>query len=320
MGEAKRRQQARGDWPVADSYRGDVNLHILAPSPQINGARICELTGDDVVPITSEISLRAFRAEAGERSFVVGFCVGDGECFSPIGIAVIERLAIEAPGVPLHVVPIQHADIAWDIVLRHLRTFKGEALLFAFPNSEVYDAGTAPVSYARYVRQFDHNGNDLGKLTNAQLKKIQENKAKFQNQPSPPRFYPSTGMTREDCPWVFRIVTPVGKVIRTAVWDGRRDYAHELPKDIVRWVGGDRVAVVQVNSPVGVNRRSSLSLTHTLSGEFDGVVHWARDTETFQSILSSFIRLDLDSVSPPDLPEDWSPEVVFLLANNDASE
>ena len=111
------------------------------------------------------------------------------------------------------------------------------------------------------------------------------------------------------------MATPAGKVIRTAVWNGRRDYAHEFPAEITRWVGGDRIAIVQVDSPVGINRRSSLDLTHHLAKDFDGVIHWARDTETFQSILTSFIRLDLDSISPPDLPEGWEPEITILAAN-----
>ena len=35
-----------------------------------------------------------------------------------------------------------------------------------------------------------------------------------------------------------------------------------------------------------------LDLTHHLAKDFDGVIHWARDTGTFQPILKSFIRLD----------------------------
>ncbi|MDT8758510.1 hypothetical protein MZO42_07355 [Sphingomonas psychrotolerans] len=112
------------------------------------------------------------------------------------------------------------------------------------------------------------------------------------------------------------MATPAGKILRIAVWDGRRDYAHEPPADIIRLVGGDRIAIVQVSSPVGVNLRSSLDITHKLSADFDGIVHWARDTPTFQSILQSFIRLDFESVGPPDLPSDWSPEVVIIGAND----
>ena len=80
-------------------------------------------------------------------------------------------------------------------------------------------------------------------------------------------------------------------------------------------MGGDRIAIVQVDSPVGVNRRSSLDLTHRLSKDFDAVIHWARDTETYQSMIKSFVRLELESVGPPDLPRDWNPEITIVAAN-----
>ena len=317
MGEAKRKKQERAAWPDSDRYNGTIDLHVLPPAAEIDGARIRELTGDDTIPDTTQVILRAFRAVVGARTFHVGFCLGDGESFSAVGIAVIERLSMEAPGAALHIVPIVHDDIAWDIVMRHLRSFTGQVLLFAFPNSDVYDAGTAEVSYSKHIRQFDPSGALLGRLTEAQRRKIREQKASMLNRPPPPRFYPASGVTQEDSPWIFRVGTPAGKVIRTAVWDGRRNYAHELPEDIVRWVGGDRIAIVQVDSPVGVNRRSSLDLTHKLAKDFDGVIHWARDTDTFQSILKSFIRLDLDSVSPPELSAGWEPEIVIFAANGD---
>ena len=317
MGEAKRKKQERAAWPDSDRYNGTIDLHVLPPAMEIDGARIRELTGDDTIPDTTQVILRAFRAVVGERTFHVGFCLGDGESFSAVGIAVIERLSMEAPGAALHIVPIVHDDIAWDIVMRHLRSFTGQVLLFTFPNSDVYDAGTAEVSYSKHIRQFDPSGALLGRLTEAQRRKIREQKASMLNRPPPPRFYPASGVTQEDSPWIFRVGTPAGKVIRTAVWDGRRNYAHELPENIVRWVGGDRIAIVQVDSPVGVNRRSSLDLTHKLAKDFDGVIHWARDTDTFQSILKSFIRLDLDSVSPPELPAGWEPEIVIFAANGD---
>ncbi len=318
MGEAKRkRQQQQSAWPRSDSFRGVIDLHALPPVAEINGARIRELTGDATIPDDAQVILRAFRAVVGERSFHVGFCLGDGEDFSAIGIAVIDRLMMEAPGAGIHVVPVVHDDIAWDIVLRHLRSFTGQVLLFAFPDSDVYDAGTAEVSYSQDVRQFDPDGAQLGRLTAAQRRKIREQKAAILNRPPPPVFYAATGVAQEESPWIFRLATPAGKVIRTAVWNGRRDYAHEFSPEITRWVGGDRIAIVQVDSPVGVNRRSSLELTHFLAKDFDGVIHWARDTETFQSILKSFVRLDLESVSPPELPEGWDPEVVILAANGD---
>ena len=317
MGEAKRKKQERAAWPDSDRYNGTIDLHVLPPAAEIDGARIRELTGDDTIPDTTQVILRAFRAVVGERTFHVGFCLGDGESFSAVGIAVIERLSMEAPGAALHIVPIIQDDIAWDIVMRHLRSFTGQVLLFAFPNSDVYDAGTAEVSYSKHIRQFDPSGALLGRLTEAQRRKIREQKASMLNRPPPPRFYPASGVTQEDSPWIFRVGTPAGKVIRTAVWDGRRNYVHELPEDIVRWVGGEKIAIVQVDSPVGVNRRSSLDLTHKLAKDFDGVIHWARDTDTFQSILKSFIRLDLDSVSPPELPAGWEPEIVIFAANGD---
>lgn len=319
MGEAKRKKQARADWPDSHLYGSLIDLHVLPAVATINGVRIRELTGDDSIPETSEVILRAFKAGVGERTFHVGFCLGDGESFSAVGIAVIERLSMEAQGAALHIVPIVHEDIAWDIVLRHLRSFTGQVLLFAFSNSDVYDAGTAEVSYSKHIRQFDPDGCELGRLSETQRRKIREQKARMLNRPPPPRFYPASGVSHEDSPWIFRVVTPSGKIIRAAVWDGRRNYVHGLPDDIVQWVGGDKIAIVQVDSPVGINRRSSLDLTHKLSSDFDGVIHWARDTETFQSILKSFIRLDLDSVSPPVLPDGWKPEVVIFAANGESS-
>ena len=296
MGEAKRKRQRREQsaWPRADSFRGAIDLHVLWPVAVINGARIRELTGDSTIPDATQIVLEAFRAVVGDRTFHVGFCLGNGSGYTAIGIAVIDRLMMEAPGAPLHVVSVVHQDIAWDIVLRHLRTFTGRVLLFAFPDFDIYDAGTAEKYYSKAIRLFDDKGKRLEPLTAEQRRKIREHKAAILNRP-PPVFYTAAGVAQEDCPWIFRLVTPAGKVIRTAVWNGRCDYAHEFPEDITRWVGGAKIAVVQVDSPVGVNRRSSLDLTHRLAKDFDGVIHWARDTETFQSILKSFIRLDLES-------------------------
>jgi hypothetical protein len=104
--------------------------------------------------------------------------------------------------------------------------------------------------------------------------------------------------------------------MRTAVWNGRRNFEHEFPEYIIRWVGGDRIAIVLVHSPVGVNLRSSLQLTMRLSKDQDGVIHWARDTETFQFIIKSFVRLDLETVSPPQLPENWQPSITLRGANS----
>lgn len=320
MGEAKRKRLERAAWPESNCFRGVIDLHFLPPVETINGARIRALTGDDSIPETVQVVLNAFKAVAEERTFHVGFCLGNGEAFSAIGIAVIDRLMMEAPGATLHVARIVHQDVAWDIVLRHLRSFAGQILLFAFPDSDVYDAGTAETFYSKHIRVFDSDGVQQRRLTDAQRRRIREQKAAMLNRSPPPRFYSAPDSAQEDVPWIFRVVTPAGKEIRTAVWDGRRDYAHELPADVLRWVGGERVAIVQVDGPVGVNRRSSLQLTHVLATDFDGVIHWARDTETFHSIVKSFVRLDLESIGSPGLPEDWTPEVVILAANGAPTE
>lgn len=263
MGEARRRKQQRAQvaWPFADEFRGTINLHMLPPAATINGARIRELTGDDTIPIpdTTQIVLQAFRTVVDERTFHVGFCIGDDTAFSAIGIVVIDRLMMESPDTSIHVVPVVHEEIAWDIVLRHLRNFTGQVLLFAFPNSDIYDAGTAEMYYSSAVCVFDHEGKQLERLTATKRQKIREWVATIQNRPLP-KVYAVPGVTQEDIPWIFRVATPAGKVIRTAVWNGRRDYAHEFPAKMVRWVGGEKIAVVQVDSPVGVNRRSSLDL------------------------------------------------------------
>lgn len=320
MGEAKRKKQTRAAWPDANHYYGTIDLRFLPAAASINSARIRELTGDNSIPDATHVILQAFKAKVGDRICHVGFCLGDGEAFSAVGIAIIERLSMAAPGAPIHVVPVVHEDIAWDIVLRHMRSFTGEILLFTFPNSDVYDAGKTEIFYSKHIRLFDSYGAPLDRLTETQRRKIREAKASALNRPPPPRFYPAHGVAQEDSPWIFRVGTPAGKVVRTAVWNGRRNYAHEFPKDFIRCVGGSRIAIVQVDSPVGVNRRSSLDLTHKLSKDFDGVIHWARDTETFESILKSFIRLDLDSVSPPHLPEGWDPEIIIFTANGDSSD
>ncbi len=321
MGEAKRRRrrQEQAAWPSSGSFRGVIDLHLLPPASEINGARLRELTGDDRIPDHAAIVLRAFRAVVGKRSFHVGFCLGDGAGFSAVGHAVIVRLGMEVADAPLHVVPVAHRDIAWDIVLRHLRSFTGKALLFAFPDSDTYDAGTAEVAYSQAVRQFDPEGDEVRRLSPAERRRVRERVAAIRRQP-PPEFYPAPGVEREEAPWIFSLVTPAGKALRTAVWNGRRDYAHELPEDMLHWVGGDRIALVQVDRPVGVEGRSSLALTHHFAKDFDGVIHWARDTATFQSIVRSFVRLDLESVGPTNPLEGWNPELVIFAARSDPDD
>lgn len=241
MGEAKRKklQGSQTSKSLAE-FRGVIDLHTLAPVVAIDSKRIRELTGDDSLPDSKQIVLNAFQAKVGERKFHVGFCIGSETGFSAIGIAVIERLMMEVLGDALHVVPIVHSDIAWDMVLRHLRNFTGQVLLFAFSDSDVYDAGTAEMHYSSAVCVYDSKGNLLKRLNSAQRRKIQEQAATMFKR-TLPKLY-ATDVSQEDTPWIFRLATPAGKEIRTAVWNGRRDYVHEPPEDIVRWVGGDRVA------------------------------------------------------------------------------
>lgn len=322
MGEASRKRRLRraSNWPRSDAAYETIDLQMLPPVPSIDGAWIREVTGDHSIPLSTQPLLRAFRASVGDRSFHVGFCVGGEEGFTPIGLAVIRRLQIEVPGVAVYVAPVVHEDVAWDIVLRHLRTFTGQILLFAFPDSQIYDAGTAMVGYSADIRQFGPDGEPLKRLTTADRRRIQAKIAEMYDRPAPPKLYAAGELGDEEAPWIFKLVTPSGKEVRTAVWNGRRDYAHEFPADIIRWVGGDRIAIVQVDSPVGRDLRSSVNLTHYLAKDFDGIIHWARDTQTFQSILKSFIRLDLESVAPPELPDNWEPEITMLGANGSAGE
>lgn len=188
-------------------------------------------------------------------------------------------------------------------------------ILFVFSNSDVYDAGTSEIYYTSCVRNFGHDGKLMRQGTAEQRRQIRIQTAAILNRPPPPVLYAAAGVEQEDSPWIFRVVTPDGKEIRTAVWNGCRNYEHEFPEDIIRWVGGGRIAIVQVDSPVGVNRRCSLDLTIRLAKNHDGVIHWARDTEVFQSIVKPFVRLGFESVSPPEVPENWQPSVTMMGAN-----
>ena len=201
--------------------------------------RIRGLTGDDSIPDTQQIIVQAFRAVVGDRTFHVGFCLGNETRFSAIGIAVIDRLMMEAPGTALHVAPVAHQDIAWDIVLRHPRSFTGQLLLFAFPDSEVYDAGTAEKYYSKAVQLFDDTGRQLERLTTGQRQKIREQTAAILNRPPPLPFYAASGVAQEDSPWIFRLATPAGKVIRTAVMGRSPQLCSRVPQGN-RAMGGRR--------------------------------------------------------------------------------
>ena len=255
MGEANRKrklQSEKVDTPTSDDYfHGVIDMHMLPAVQGLTIGRIRALTGQVVAPeefATEETALVlwAFRAVAGDRTFHAGFCIGDGERFSPTGIGVIERLMMEAPGATLYIVPIVHEDVAWDIVKRHLRSFSEKVILFAFPDSDVYDAGTAEMAYTDSIRRFGYDGRLMAKGTADQRRQIRLQKAAILNRPPPPILYAAAGVEKEDSPWIFRMTTPEGKTLRTAVWNGRRNYEHEYPEDVIRWVGGDRIAIVQI--------------------------------------------------------------------------
>jgi hypothetical protein len=317
-GEAKRRKISASNgrsWPHGKASDGEIQLHVLPPLAAINSDRIRELTGDSRFPAGTQIVLKAFRAVFHDRSFHVGFCVGDGDRFSAIGLAVIERLLAEAPGEALHVVPVVHKEVAWDIVLRHLRTFSGKVLLFAFSNSLVYDAGTAEMYYSGDIGVF-LDGERQRRLTEKERRKIKDRAAQIRGEPPPPTFYEMPGLDPLEEPWIFEMMTPTGKNLRLTVWNGRREFVHEIAADVVELVGGSRIAIVQVGSPVGVAGRSSIALSEALASDFDGIVHWARDTATYQSIVKELVEADLQSVRPPDLPPGWKPEIVIMPVND----
>lgn len=86
---------------------------------------------------------------------------------------------------------------------------------------------------------------------------------------------------------LFSVPTPGGKAVRAGVWNGLRDYSQIPPTEIGGLVGGPKLTIVQVARPTnGFEGRSSLALTHALAADFDGVIHWARDTKTFLSIVA----------------------------------
>ena len=174
MGEAKRKRQEQARaWSGGEAHCGTIDLHLLPPVPSINGALLRELTGDNSIPEHVSILLKAFRAEVGTRKFLVGGCLGTDDQLSAVGLAVVNRLAFERDAATLHIVPIEHEDIAWDMVLRQLRTFTGEMLLFAFSTSDVYDAGMAELFYSKHIRQFDSSGKQIDRLSQAQRRAIQ---------------------------------------------------------------------------------------------------------------------------------------------------
>jgi len=114
--------------------------------------------------------------------------------------------------------------------------------------------------------------------------------------------------------------------VRLTVWDGQQDYAGLMPAGVIAVVGGNRIAVVQINSPTGgVGGRSSLKLSEMLGKDkkgfrFDGIVHWARDTATYRSIITEFEARNLARAEPRLAPDRWRPEVVVSPYGGEAEK
>lgn len=118
-------------------------------------------------------------------------------------------------------------------------------------------------------------------------------------------------MTAE-CP-IFEFTGAAGEWAVITVWDGKDNFSAEFPTDIINRLGADKIAVVQVGKPVGRNGRSAISLSDVLvSCGFGGILQWARDTETYQSIMQEIERRRLVPADPSHPPEDWKPEIVIV--------
>ncbi len=149
-------------------------------------------------------------------------------------------------------------------------------------------------------RQLSEDGVDLARLTAAQRRQIKAQKAAMLDRPPPPALYSAAGVEQEEVPWIFRF--------RDARGQGGAHNRLELYRRIThmnfRRTSCDgwavtRLPLFRLIAQWVSTARSSLDLTHLLAKDFDAVIHWARDTETYQSIIKSFVRLDLESVGPP---------------------
>ena len=101
---------------------------------------------------------------------------------------------------------------------------------------------------------------------------------------------------------LFLLAVPDGKAVRTGAWNGRRDYSNPPPNELLDLVGGPHMHLVQVGRPTnGFEGRSSVGLTHVIAKTGDGVsvVHWARDTETFRSIVAELSGAGMDLLGGP---------------------
>ena len=267
MSQAKRRREqlSRVSEAFGEMLYESISSYRLPPVPEIDGPYMAKLAGDESLGDFSQVMLQTYRAEISGRMFHFGIALGDGESFSAVGSAVIAQLGFEIQNGQLHVVPVFHTDIAWEIVLCHLRSFDGQTLLFVSPDPDTYNARVAEMRYSKHICSFWPDGEERCRLTSAERRRIREQTAAIQDRPPPPKFYSLPGVEPDDALWIFGVVTPAGKMLRVAVWNGRRNYAHEFPKDLFSKVGGNHISLAQVDAPVGIKDRSSLDLTHRIS-------------------------------------------------------
>lgn len=124
---------------------------------------------------------------------------------------------------------------------------------------------------------------------------------------------------------IFEYISSSQQAVRVAVWNGNHDFCAPKAEEIMNnlfLVGTTRIAVVQFGSPVGVNRRSSVNLIDVLIAKdahlgFDGIVCWARDKDTYQSIIEEFTQAKLKVAQKHGKKRaEWVPEKVNFLVSN----
>ncbi len=90
-----------------------------------------------------------------------------------------------------------------------------------------------------------------------------------------------------------------------------------MSTDIIHLVGGDKIAIVQLGKPVGRNGRSSIEVSEVLVGlGFQGIILWARGTETYHSIIQEFESRRFQRASLPAVAPGWKPEITFMPCRN----
>jgi hypothetical protein len=187
-------------------------------------------------------------------------------------------------------------------------------LIFSFPHLPLFDVTHAKLFGADAITVFSYDGTIFPKTSRKRQREIEAQARERYGEAPAPTFYEVPGIDPEEDPWVFGLEASNGAKARVTVWNGRDDFIHEFPTEkIVRLVGGSKIAVAQVGSPL-VGGRSSLKVSDMLAqAGYEGIIHWARDTATYQSVLKEFVGANLPTVLPPDLPADWKPDDLLVI-------